>query len=729
MPEYAARFAENDVDVSVLPHLTDRDLKEIGVVSLGHRRKLLAGIVELVQIPARADPKPQDHAERRQLSIMFCDLVGSTSLSTRIDVEDLRAVVGAYHACCERVIVENGGFVAKYMGDGVLAYFGYPHAGEHDAERAVRAGLSLVEAVPALETAADTPLNVRVGIATGLVVVGDLLGSGAAQEQGVVGETANLAARLQALADPGAIVIAPETRELTGGLFEYRDLGAVALKGFDRSIRAWQVLGTETTESRFEALRAKGTPLIGRDEEICLLHRRWEQAKNGNGRVVLLSGDAGVGKSRILESIIERSTDDGGACLRYFCSPHHQDSALYPVVAQLTRAAGIRRNDPDGARLQKLESALAGAADTAAETVPLLAELLGIPIGDGYPPLDLPPQARRNRTLHTILDLTAGMAERHPVLMIFEDVHWSDPTTRALLNILIDRIPQRTFLVVTFRPEFVPPWEGRPQLDLLRLGRLPPEQCVRMIGHLTGGRALPKEIAEQILERTDGVPLFVEELTKTVLESGLVRPAGNAFLATRLAVTTAVPATLQASLLARLDRLDRARDLAQLGAALGRRFSYELIGAVAELPREQIDEGLARLEDAELIFRRGVPPNAEYVFKHALVQDAAYDTMLRDKRKRIHARIAAVLDREFPEIRRSQPESLARHCAEAGQTDEATDLYISAARCATAASNNVEATAHLKRAMALVKTLPPTAPRTVELRNRIMMGGWWWWTT
>ncbi|MBR0883000.1 class 3 adenylate cyclase [Bradyrhizobium japonicum] len=730
MPEYATRFAENDIDVSVLGHLTDRDLKELGV-SLGHRRKLLATIAELPAAsgarPMATAPAARDDAQRRHLSIMFCDLVGSTALSTRLDVEDLRAVVAAYHQCCAETIEREGGFIAKYMGDGVLAYFGYPQASEHDAERAVRAGLALVEAVPSLETPAEAPLEVRVGIATGLVVVGDLLGTGAAQEQAVVGETPNLAARLQALAEPGAVVIASGTRDLTGGLFEYRDLGTVALKGFDRDMRAWQVLGGDAAESRFEALRAASTPLVGRDDETSLLLSRWEQAKAGEGRVVLLSGEAGVGKSRMTQVLLERSAQEPHARLRYFCSPHHQDSALHPLIAQLNHAAGIRRTDTDGERLAKLEDVIAEATDRIAETAPLLADLLGIPIGDRYPPLDLTPGARKAKTLEAPLTLVEGLAARRPVLMIFEDAHWSDPTTRALLDILVDRLAAlRVLLVVTFRPEFGPAWRDRAHVDLLGLGRLAPDQCVAIISHLTGGRVLPGEIAGQILDRTDGVPLFVEELTKTVLESGLVRKAGNAYIATALIGRTAIPETLLASLLARLDRMPETRDLAQLGAALGRQFSYELVAAVAELPPAVLERSLERLESAELIFRRGAPPDAEYTFKHALVQDAAYGTILRDRRQRLHGRIAAVLETDFPEVPKRQPGTLARHCAEAGQTEKAAELYIAASGRATAASNNVEAAAHLKRALALVATLPPRAPRTVELRNRIMVGGWWW---
>jgi class 3 adenylate cyclase len=465
MSEYAERFAENRIDLSVLRDLTDHDLKDLGVM-LGDRRKMLRAIAGLTRIVptvpgpvATTEPRTQDAAERRQLTVVFCDLVGSTALSGRLDPEDLRGIIGAYHRCCADLVERNGGFVAKYMGDGLLSYFGYPQAHEHDAERAVQTGLALVEAVPKLATAADIPLQVRVGIATGLVVVGDLVGAGAAREQAVVGETPNLAARLQALAEPGAVVISSTTRRLTGGLFEYRDLGAVALKGFAESVPVWQALGVSAAESRFEALRATTTPLVGRDEELALLLRRWEQAKRGDGCVVLVSGEAGIGKSRIAQTLLERLSSEPHTRLRYFCSPHHQDSALYPSITQLERAAGFRRDDTDEQRLAKLEAVLAQATNDLGEVVPLLADLLSIPTGDRYPALNLTPHKRKEKTLHAQLAQIEGLAAHQPVLMLFEDVHWSDPTTRESLDLLIDRVATLSVLVIiTFRPEFAPSW-------------------------------------------------------------------------------------------------------------------------------------------------------------------------------------------------------------------------------------------------------------------------------
>jgi class 3 adenylate cyclase len=442
--QYTSVFAANDVDLEALPYLSDQELKELGL-SLGHRKKLLNAAAALTAAPGGSatlpTPAPEPQAERRQLTVLFCDLVGSTALSARLDPEDLRAVIGAYHRCVAAVIERAGGFVAKYMGDGVLAYFGYPRADEHDAERAVRTGLALVEALAALDTAAAAPLQVRVGIATGLVVVGDLLGAGAAQEQAVVGETPNLAGRLQALAEPGTVVIAPSTRRLTGGLFEYEDLGAVEIKGLGAPIVAARVLRASAAESRFEALRAARTPLVGRDEELALLQRRWQQAKSGEGSVVLVSGEPGIGKSRLAQTLFQRLAGEPHTRLRSFCSPHHRDHALYPTITQLERAAGFRREDTADQRLDKLEAVLAQATNDLGEPAPLLAALLSLPTGERYPPLNLTPQKQKEKTLQALLAHVEGLAARQPVLMLFEDAQWTDPTSLELYDLIIDRVP------------------------------------------------------------------------------------------------------------------------------------------------------------------------------------------------------------------------------------------------------------------------------------------------
>jgi class 3 adenylate cyclase/tetratricopeptide (TPR) repeat protein len=718
MSEYAERFAENDIEIDILPELTDHDLKRLGI-SLGHRRRILRAIRELggraaaaSQTAAAVPPAPPDGAERRQLTVMFCDLVGSTALSVKLDPEDLRGIIAGYHHCCTELVERNGGFVARYMGDGVLAYFGYPQAHEHDAERAVRTGLALVEAVQKLDSVAGVPLQVRVGIATGLVVVGVLIGAGAAQEQPVVGETPNLAARLQALADPGAVVIESRTRRMTGGLFEYRDLGTVALKGFAENVPAWQVLRADATVSRFEALHATTTPLVGREEEIELLLRGWSQAKRGEGCVVLISGEPGIGKSRIAQTIVERLSNEPHTRLRYFCSPHHQDSALYPVITQLERAARFRRDDTDEQRLDKLGAVLAQGTADLNEAVPTLADLLSIPTGHRYPSLNLTPEKRKEMTLHVACAQIKGLAARQPVLMVHEDVHWSDPTTRELLDLLIDRVPTLPILVIiTFRLEFTPPWVDRSHVTLLSLNRLPLRQRAEMITHVTGGKSLPKEIASQIIDRTDGIPLFIEELTKAVVESGVVTETGDGYKVVGPFAPLAIPTTLHASLLARLDRLAPTREVAQTAAALGRTFSHELISAVAMMSKPQLGDALARLVAAELIFQRGTPPDAEYTFKHALVQDAAYSTLLRSRRLELHARIVAAFEDQFLETVVAQPALLAQHCAKAGLADKAVVYWRKAGQQAMARSATTEAEESYRQGLTLLNTLPESSDR------------------
>jgi class 3 adenylate cyclase/tetratricopeptide (TPR) repeat protein len=716
MSEYAERFAENDIEIDILPELTDHDLERLGL-SLGHRRRILRAIREL---GGRAPAAPQtavsaathDSAERRQLTVMFCDLVGSTALSVKLDPEDLRGIIAGYHRCCTELVERNGGFVARYMGDGVLAYFGYPQAHEHDAERAVRAGLALLEAVQKLETVAGVPSQVRVGIATGLVVAGDLIGVGAAQEQPVVGETPNLAARLQALAEPGAVVIESRTRRMTGGLFEYRDLGTVALKGFAENVPAWQVLRADTTVSRFEALHATTTPLIGREEEIDLLLDRWSQAKRGEGCVVLISGEPGIGKSRIAQTIVEQLSNEPHTRLRYFCSPHHQDSALYPVITQLERAARFRRDDTDEQRLDKLEAVLAQATTDLNEAVPTLADLLSIPTGHRYPSLNLTPEKRKEKTLHVACAQVNGLAARQPVLMMHEDVHWSDPTTRELLDLLIDRVlALRILVIITFRLEFTPPWVGRSHVTLLSLNRLPLQQRAEMITRVTGGKILPKEIADQIIDRTDGIPLFIEELTKAVVESDVLTKTGDGYRVVGPVAPLAIPTTLHASLLARLDRLAPTREVAQTAAALGRTFSHELISAVATMSKLQLDDALAQLVAAELIFQRGTPPDAEYTFKHALVQDAAYSTLLRSRRLALHARIVATFEGHFPETVAAQPALLAQHCAKAGLADKAVVYWRKAGHQAMARLATREAEESYLQGLAMLNTLPQSSER------------------
>ncbi len=532
LEQYEAAFRDNDVDAEVLPELTADDLIGIGVTSVGHRRKLLAAIAAL---PSDVDPAPEAAvatlaAERRQLSVMFCDLVGSTALAARLDPEDLREVIGAYHRTVADVVRSFDGFVAKYMGDGVLAYFGYPRAHEDDAERAVRAGLDLIDAVGRLDVK-SVRLPARIGIATGLVVVGDLIGKGSAQEQSVVGETPNLAARLQALAEPDAVVIAAGTHRLVGDLFEVRDLGAVEVKGLAAPVPAWQVLRPSAIESRFEALRGSAlTRLVGRDEEIDLLLRRWARAKAGDGQVVLVSGEPGIGKSRIAAALAERLQAEPHIRLRYFCSPYYQDSALYPFVDQLGRAAGFARDDPPKTRLEKLEALLALAAPPD-EDVAFLADLLSLPASERHPLPNLSPQRKKERTLEALIRQLEGRARHQPVVMVFEDAHWIDPTSRELLDLTVERVRSLpVLLLVTFRPEFQPPWTGQPQVSMVALNRLDRHDRTVLVEQIAGGKALPDEVVAQIVDRADGVPLFVEELTKSVLESGLLHEENDRYV-------------------------------------------------------------------------------------------------------------------------------------------------------------------------------------------------------
>ncbi len=729
MPEYIERFAENGVDLAVLPDLTDHDLEKLGVL-LGHRRRMSRAVAELRRAepaaqPSATKPMPQDHAERRHLTLMFCDLVGSTALSTRLDPEELQGVIRTYHQRCGEVIAKYDGFVAKYFGDGVLAYFGYPQAHEDDAERAVHAGLALTEAIARLDLGAATALRARVGVATGLVVVGEeLIGKGETAEPGVAGVTPNLAARLQALAEPDAVIIDGNTRLLLGELFEFRAIGPVSIKGFSEPVAIWQVLGKGDIDSRFEALRTTTTPLVGRQEEIDRLMTGWRQAERGNGCVVLISGEPGIGKSRLVQTVLDRLKAEPHNQLLYFCSSHHQDSALYPVIAQFARDAGFRREDSAEARLKKLEAVLTRSASNLVESIPPLAALLSIPTGDRYPSLNLSPQKQKEKTLAALLGQIEGLAARAPVLLVLEDAQWADPTALELFDLVVDRSPSLPIMVLaTLRPDFARPWADRPNVTMLSLNRLSHRQRADMIAHLTGGKRLPQEIADQIIDRTDGVPLFVEELTKAVIESDMLTDDGDSYAMTGPSPALAIPTTLNASLLARLDRLAPVREVAQIAAALGRSFSHELISATAAMPRQRLEDALSQLVSTELIFRRGNPPNAEYTFKHALVQDAAYNTLLRSNRRQLHGRIATILEAKFPEVAEAQPEVLARHYFEAGLIAKAAGYWLRAGKQAIARGAMTEAVAQLRKALDKLAVAPDSAAyREHELNLQISLG-------
>jgi len=728
--EYAQRFAENAIDLSILRDLTDQDLKELGVL-LGHRRKMLRAIAGLgaaaiAPTSSAAQPKTEsrDEAERRHLTVMFCDLVGSTALSTRLDPEEMWRVVASYQAAIRAVIERYQGMIAQYMGDGVLAYFGYPVAQEDSAVQAVHAALEIVDAVARLRTDVGVALQVRIGIATGTVVVTELLVNEISAEQATVGETPNLAARLQTLAEPGTVLICPITRQLSGGYFIYRDLGPLSLKGWAQPISASQVLGTSGVESRFEAMHTSKLPsLFGREEEIDLLLRRWRQATREEGRVVLLTGEPGIGKSHIALALDERLQSEPHITLRYFCSAHHTHSALSPFINQIERAAGFKHNDPPAEKLAKLDALVARSTDNP-EHGAVLASLFALPPDNRYSLEDLTPQRRKEKTFEALLAQLDGLAARQPILIIFEDVHWIDPTSLEFLAATVEHVPRlRALLIITARPQFTPPWPSYPHLTTIALTRLGRRDGAALVMRVTGGKTLPKEVMDQILAHTDGVPLFIEELTKMVLEGGLLRERDGEYVLEGPLLPLAIPTTLQASLTARLDRLSPVREVAQIGAVAGREFHYELLNAVAGLPKQKLDESLDQLVRSELIFRRGEIPHSIYTFKHALLRDAAYAGLLKNRRVQLHAAIAKALEQEFPEVVQTQPEIIAYHYTEAGSYEKALHHWYKAGKKSAARSADKEAVGHLKQGLRLIPNIDnPMLRNKSELLLQTLLG-------
>ena len=735
--QYSDLFTEHRLDLDVMSDLTEADLAALGL-PLGDRKRLQRAISSLsasdsTEAPAKAvrsPPRTEIGAERRQLTTMFCDMVDSTSLSSQFDPEDVRDMIASFRETCVRVVKHYEGFAARFVGDGILVYFGYPNAHEDDAERAVRAGLEIVRMLST--TRAIEPRGapshapaVRIGIATGLVVVGDLVGQGVEERDSAVGETVNLAARLQGLAPSNGVVISSSTRSLLKGKFDYRNLGDHELKGIPGRTEVWHVVRPSRVETRFAAaMGSRLTPLVNRNDEISLLLGRWQQAKAGDGQVVVLFGEPGIGKSRIVQEIFERIAGDRHGHVSFQCSPYYSSTAFHPFIEQLKFALGLDRDDASASSLTSLERAIAAARGEVEQVTPLFAALLSIPTGDRYPPLDLSPQQQKDAIVSALVNHLLGLARERPLVIAFEDAHWIDPTSREVVDLLMEKVENTPILVaMTCRSEFQPSWSARSHITTLVLNRLSRQLRTTLVERVAGSREMPKEVVEDIIVKTDGVPLFVEELTKAVLESDLLTERHGRYVLSGSWRQLAIPATLMDSLMARLDRMGPFKRVAQIGATIGRQFSYEMLNAVASLPAEQIEAALDRLEEAGLIVRLGQPPDALYSFKHVLIQDAAHASLLRSERRRLHARIASVLARKYPERTEREPELLAYHLTESDQSEPAASSWLKAGKQAAMLGAYLEAIGHLRRGLAVVQASLEMPNRDqMELELRVALG-------
>jgi class 3 adenylate cyclase/predicted ATPase len=728
LEQYASAFADNDIDGEILAELTADDLKGLGVASIGHRRKLIAAIAALRSGTAStpggdASDEPSatasvraarsTDAERRQLTVMFCDLVDSTGVSARLDPEDLSNVIGAFQKACVSAVSGFGGSVAKYMGDGALVYFGYPEAHEDDAERAIRAGLALIDALAAIRPAVPNLPQIRVGIATGVVVVGELIGEGSSQERVAVGETLNLAARIQARASANSVVVADLTRRLAGAAFDYEDLGPQELKGIPGVARLWRIVSESRTQGRFDS-RVVGalTPLVGRAEEIALLRRLWDHAMDSDGQLILLSAPAGFGKSRMSQAFRDDLGDSSITCRQYFGSPFHVNSAFHPFIRQLEWAAGIIRTDSGAQKLDKLEAILAGSTDSMSEAAALMAELLSVPFGNRYPPLHITEPVQKQRTMDLLEEQLVLLSARGPVLAIFEDAHWIDPTSIELMNRLVRRVVDLpVMIIVTYRPEFTPSRSDLDHATILKLNHLGRSQVVDLIHKTAGGKVLPAAIIEQVAAKSQGIPLFIEEITRSILESGDLEELAERYVLRQSARGFTIPSTLQDSLIARLDRLGAAKEIALTASVIGREFSYELLEAISSVSSATLVDGLEQLVRSDLLGQQGAPPQSRYTFKHALIRDAAFQSILNARKRELHQRIAEVLESRFPEVAETEPELLAHHYTEANVVDRALAYWRQAAERAATQLAFIEALGHVDRAMKLVAALPEGTER------------------